>query len=91
VSRKVLIAPLLQEYYNIPGILAVEGETVGECLRDLIRQYPEANKWLFDKQGVLQIMIYINGEDNIIYNRDDFARKLNPQDELQIVPVITGG
>jgi molybdopterin converting factor small subunit len=91
MSRIVMISPLLQEYHHIPGVLRVEGETVGECLNDLFRQYPEAKEWLFDKQGVLQIMVYINGEENIIYHREDFSRKLNRGDELQIVPVIYGG
>jgi molybdopterin converting factor small subunit len=91
MSHRVLVSPLLQEYHHIPGILRVEGETVGKCLNDLVRQYPEAKNWLMDKQGVLQVMVYINGEENIVYQRDDFGRKLNPGDELQIVPVITGG
>jgi molybdopterin converting factor small subunit len=71
--------------------LRIEGETVGECLNDLFRQYPEAKEWLLDTQGILQVMVYINGEENIVYHREDFSRKLNPGDELQIVPVITGG
>ena len=86
-----MVGPLLQEYHQIPGILRVEGESVGECLNDLFRQYPGAKEWLLDTQGVLQVMVYINGEENIVYHREDFSRKLSPGDELQIVPVITGG
>ncbi len=91
MSRRLLISPLLQEYHQIPGILIVNGETVGECIDDLIRQYPEVKEWLMDRQDVLQVTVYINSEENIVYNRNDFARKLNLGDELQIVPVIAGG
>ena len=91
MSRKVTIAAVLQEYTNIPDIIEVSGNTVGECLADLIRQYPEAGNWLLDQNSLLPVLVSINNQDTVALNQEGLDRALNTDDELQIFAVIDGG
>ena len=68
--------------------IEVNGKTVRDCLNDLIRKYPESNKWLFDKKGTLQIMVLLNDED--VYQKD-LDRPVKDGDELQLTLIIGGG
>lgn len=91
MSVKVEIAAILQEYINIPDIVEVNGNTVGECLHDLVRQYPEARNCLFDQDSLLPVLVSINNKEIVALNRDGLDRVLNANDELQIFAVIDGG
>lgn len=88
---KVKIGPRLQEYTGIPETLEVNGRTVGECLDDLIRQYPESNEWLFDQNGLLRVVISVNNAETVVPDKQGLNRVLKPDDELQIFAVIGGG
>ena len=88
---KVKIGPLLQEYADISASLEVNGKTVGECLDDLIRQYPESKNWLFDQDGLLRVLISINNVETVVLDKEGLGRILNADDELQIFAVIGGG
>jgi len=81
----------LQEYADIPASLEVNGKTVGECLDDLIRQYPESKNWLFDQDGLLRVLISINNVETVVLDKEGLGRILNADDELQIFAVIGGG
>jgi molybdopterin converting factor small subunit len=91
MSIKVNIGPLLQEYTDIPGTLEVNGNTVGQCLDDLIRQYPESRSWLFDQSGMLRVLVSINNVEAVALNKESLDRILKADDELQIFAVIGGG
>ena len=91
MSIKVKITPVLQEYSDIPSILEVNGNTVGECLDDLIWQYPEARSWLFDQDGLLQVLVSINNKETVALDRNGLDRILTADDEIQIFAVIGGG
>jgi molybdopterin converting factor small subunit len=91
MSIKVKIAAVLQEDASIPDIVEVSGNTVGECLADLIRQYPEAGNWLSDQDSLLPVLVSINDEETVALNQDGLNRVLNANDELQVFAVIDGG
>lgn len=91
MSTKVNIGPSLQEYSGIPGTLEVKGKTVGECLDDLIRQYPESRSWLFAQDGLLRVLVSINNVEAVTPDREGLDRILKADDELQIFAVIGGG
>ena len=91
MSIKVNIGPLLQEYSGIPGTLEVNGDTVGQCLDDLIRQYPESRSWLFDQSGMLRVVVSINNIETVALDKEGLGRILKAEDELQIFAVIGGG
>jgi len=91
MSIKVYIGPLLQEYSGIPDALEVNGNTVGQCLDDLIRQYPESRSWLFDQGGLLRVLVSINNVETVALDKEGLGRILKADDELQIFAVIGGG
>ncbi|UCB43075.1 MAG: MoaD/ThiS family protein [Dehalococcoidales bacterium] len=91
MSIKVNVGPLLQEYSDIPGNLEVNGSTVGQCLDDLIRQYPESRNWLFDEGGLLRVVISINNIETVTLDKEGLDRILKAGDELQIFAVVSGG
>ena len=88
----VKIAPILQERSQIPGMVEVQGNTIGECLDDLIRQYPEIRSWLFGQNDLLRVLISVNNEETLALNTNsNLGRTLNPADEIRILAIVSGG
>jgi molybdopterin converting factor small subunit len=80
----------LQQSINKQDSVEVDGSSVGECLDDLIEQFPGAEKWLFDEQGQLlkHVFVYINAESA---RKLDLAESVKDGDELIIAALVTGG
>lgn len=91
MSIKVKTTPVLQEYSDIPSILEVNGNTVGECLDDLMRQYPETRSWIFDRHGLLEVLVSINNKETVVLDKNGLDRILTADDELQLFAMIDGG
>ena len=53
MSVNVEISSVFGQYTNNQLNFKVEGKTVGECLKDLGRQFPDLRKVLLDKKGKL--------------------------------------
>jgi len=68
----------------------VEGNTVGQYLNELIRQFPKTKPQLFDKKGKLHnyIDIYVNQESAY---PEELAKAVRDGDELHITLIIAGG
>lgn len=90
MSIKVNINPLLYHYTNNRGIAEVKGDTVGQCLDHLAKQFPGIEAALFDKNGKLLnfVDIYINGESTY---PEELAKPVKDGDELHIVITVAGG
>jgi molybdopterin converting factor small subunit len=82
--------PELQRLVDNPDEIRVEGETVGECLDDLVRQYPGVRELIFDTRGELfkRFYVYVNAES--MY-KAEFARAVGDKDELILAVLATGG
>ncbi len=82
--------PALQKTVNNQNTVQVEGKTVRECIGDLVRQYPEAGKLLFDQRDRLlrQVYVYINSES---LNKVPLEESVSEKDFLIIAVLITGG
>jgi hypothetical protein len=82
--------PELKQLIGNRDSIMVTGSTVGECLNDLLQQYPGAARLLFDSPGKLlkQVYVYVNSES--MY-KADFSRPLTEKDELILAVLITGG
>ena len=91
MNTKIIISPLLQEYADIPDTLEVTGNTVGQCLDDFIRQYPESGDWLFDQNGLFRVLVSINNVETVTFDKEGLDRILKADDELQVFAVIGGG
>jgi molybdopterin converting factor small subunit len=88
---KVKTNSLLKEYAGIPATLEVAGNTVRECLDDLIKQHPEADNWLYGQYGYMRVIISINNAETITMDKDSLNRSLKSDDELMIFAVVSGG
>ena len=71
-------------------IVEVEGNTVGNCLDNLVRQFPGMGKALFDKKGKLVnvIEIYINSKSAY---PDELAKQVKDGDNVHLTLLLAGG
>ena len=56
--------PRLKQLLGNTDALELEGRSVGECLKDLVKRFPGAEELLFDERGALlrQVFVYVNAE-----------------------------
>ena len=90
MSIRVNIHQNLRHLTNDLGMVQVNGKTVGECLNDLIAQFPRLRKYIFDKSNKLlnYVEVYVNQESSY---PDELAKPVHPGDELDITLIIAGG
>jgi molybdopterin converting factor small subunit len=90
VSVTININPILSSFVNNQAIVKVKGNTVGECLEELVRQFPRTKPWLFGKKGKLHnyVDIYVNQESSY---PEELAKPVKDGDELHITLIIAGG
>ncbi len=68
----------------------VEGKTVGQCLEQLVTQYPALQEPLFEKKGKLRntIEIYVNFESAY---PEELAKPVRDGDEVSLTVMLAGG
>jgi len=88
---KVIIPTPLRQYTEKSDSVVVEGRTVEEVLGNLLSQYGDLRKHLYNDDGKLRsfVNIYRNDEDIRYLDREKTALKEN--DVVSIVPSIAGG
>jgi sulfur-carrier protein len=66
---------------------AIEASSVGELLRELERTQPAVGGWILDERGLIRqhINIFVNGE------RAGEDTSVGPDDEIEVLPAISGG
>jgi molybdopterin converting factor small subunit len=72
------------------AVVAVSGSTTGECLEDLVREFPAIKQELFDKDGGLleYLSVFVNRE---VAFPDELTKPVKHGDEIHIIPLIGGG
>jgi molybdopterin converting factor small subunit len=90
MSIKVNIHPSFQRHTNGVRVAKVEGGTVGECLEQLVKQFPNIEQELFDVNGELPayVDIYVNHKSAY---PEELSKVVKDEDELDIVLLIFGG
>ena len=58
MSVKVHIRPIVSKHADNSIVAEVDGDTVGQCFNDLVKQFPGIEKDLFDGDG--KLLSYIN-------------------------------
>ena len=88
--RVNIFYPGLQDFIGNPDQVKVAGNTIGGCLGDLIKQFPGAEKWLFDEKGQLleSVFVYINAESA---RKAKLTDSITEKDELIIAMLLIGG
>ena len=90
MSIKINIHKTHRQFTNGLDIVEVDGNTVGACLDNLVRQFPDMGKVLFNKKGKLVnvIEIYVNLKSAY---PDELARQVKDGDDIHITLMIAGG
>jgi len=88
VDIKVHISSLLSHQTNNQRVAEVSGNTVGECLKHLVEQFPRLK--LFDKNGELQSYLLISFNKEVICQKE-LDKPVKDGDELFIMLVDIGG
>jgi sulfur-carrier protein len=90
MSTTVHLYTSLKKYTDGHNQASVRGGTVGECLNDLVRQYPDIGPVLFDKNGRLHSIVFVSVNMNSV-NPEKLERVINENDEIFIILIIAGG
>jgi molybdopterin converting factor small subunit len=91
MAVKLQIPTALRGFTDRKSELALEGETIGQVLKNLVEQYPDLGPHLFDEAGELRsfINIFINGEN--AKKTGGLSRAVSAGETLLLVPAIAGG
>ena len=87
---RIKLTRLLVECTRSPSVVYASGNTVRECLNDLLEQYPEARQCFFDRKGGLIINISINRQE-FISHKDKLNLPVKEGDEIHLLNVLGGG
>ena len=82
------ISPTLQQFTESQNVIEVSGGTVAKCLDNLIRQFPDIKKRLFDKDGNLLALVLIGTET---IQGKDLNKSVVDGDGLSLITVLGGG
>ena len=90
MGQTVNIHQALRHLINNQATAEVSGATVGECLNDLIHQFPGVKPKLFGNNGKLlnYVDIYVNLESSY---PEELAMPVKDGDKLHITLIIAGG
>ena len=90
MNTKIHIYSGLQSYTKNQDIIEVNGSTVGECLNDLARQFPNIRRSILDPEGKLlpSVLVSINLQSP---HRETLEKLIVPGDEIYIILIIPGG
>lgn len=88
MSIKIKIGQMLEQYTGNRETVKVQGKTIAECLDDLFRQYPETKQRLFDRSGVLMVLLLHNSEP---VPQKDLSRAVADGDQLELAFIVGGG
>jgi molybdopterin converting factor small subunit len=90
VAVKVHLHLTLRQFTNGQEIIDVEGTTVGECLKNVVKKYPGMESSLFGKNGKLSniVEIYVNLQSAY---PNEIAKQVKDGDEIHVTMMLAGG
>lgn len=71
-------------------VVSVEGSTVGECLNQLIKQFPKMEKALFAKKDKLLNIVEVYVNQSSAYPHE-LAKSVKDGDEIHLILMLAGG
>jgi molybdopterin converting factor small subunit len=79
-----------RQYTNGLEVVTVEGRTVGECLSQLIRQFPGMERALFVRKDKLQNNVEVFVNDATAYP-NELVKPVKDGDDIHLVIMLAGG
>ena len=85
------VPTLLKYYLDNQSEIVLKGETVGDILRNLSKQYPKIHSHIFDTKGQVRrhINLFVNADN--IRDLDGLETAVKETDVIKILPAVTGG
>jgi molybdopterin converting factor small subunit len=90
VSVRVNMHKTHRQFTDGLDVVEVTGNTVGDCLENLIKEFPEMRKELFDKKGKLKNVVEVFVNMKSAYP-DELAKPVSDGDEIHITVMLAGG
>ena len=90
MSVNIHIHKTHRQFTNGLGVVTVEGRTVGECLSQLIHQFPGMEKALFAKKDKLLNVIEVFINQTSAYP-NELVKPVKDGDEIHLVVMLAGG
>ena len=90
MSIKVNIHKTHRQHTDGLEVVEVEGNTVGDCLANLINKFPGMKDAVFDKKGKLLNVVEIFVNMQSAYP-EELARSVVDGDEIHITVMLAGG
>lgn len=91
MSVNVRIPTPLRKFTEGSDIVAAEGSTVGDVLKDVSEKHPGLAQRLYDDSGNVRRFVNIFANDEDIRFLDNMDTEVEDGDELSLVPAIAGG
>jgi molybdopterin converting factor small subunit len=90
VNIRINLHPDMSYLAGCNETVETSGDTVGECIEQLIARYPALRELVFYKDGQLQtfIEIYVNRKEAY---PNELIRKVVDGDEIHLTMTIAGG
>ncbi len=87
---KVHIHTTHRQFTNGLEVVPVEGNTVGQCLIHLVKQFPGMEKALFAKKDKLLnvVEVYVN---HTTAHPNELAKPVKDGDEIHLLVMLAGG
>jgi hypothetical protein len=88
MSVTIKVGELLRQFTDNQSKVIVNGQTIRECVDDLVKKYPIIKNYLFDKNGILMVLITYNYQ--MIAQRY-LDQKVPDGSEIGMTMIIGGG
>jgi molybdopterin converting factor small subunit len=90
MAVKVHIHTTHRQFTSGLDMVTVEGKTVGECLSQLIKQFPGMEKALYAKKDKLlnNVEVYLNHASAY---PNELVKPVKDGDEIHLIVMLTGG
>jgi molybdopterin converting factor small subunit len=90
MSVTINLNQTLSSFANNQAVVEVNGRTVGECLGELVKQFPKIKPLLLGKNSKLHsyVEIFLNQESTY---PEELTKRVKDGDELHITLIIAGG
>ena len=90
MAVKVHLHLTLRQFTNGQEIIDVDGATVEECLKNVVKKYPGMESSIFGKNGKLSniVEIYVNLQSAY---PNELAKQVKDGDEIHVTMMLAGG
>ena len=79
----------LKDLVNDVESISFNGNTIGELLDQLVKDYPEIKDNIFGMNEVLLVMVLV--DDKLIQKREVNDFKITEKNEIKVYPIAGGG